>query len=643
MTETYQQQKQQVLSLFPPAIGWAEVQQNRELEGDLREAARRLAEEKLFVVVAGEFKQGKSSLINALLDEPGLCPVDVDITTNLISTISYGDEEKITVLTGPPGQEQATQIGRQEIADYVTEQRNRDNVRQARLLVVEMPNEKLKEGLILVDTPGVGGLNKGHTDIAYAFIPNADAVLFVSDALAPLTTAELDFVRLVARHCQNIIFVVTKTDAVGDYQAVVDNSRQKLVQILDRPSDGLSIIPVSSLAKLDYLESQDAEDLADSNFATLERELWQLISQHRGDMLLLRALGELGRVVALIKEPLQAEWIVYQEHTQAELDQFEGQCAEAQAQLEHLLGQSAAWRTQLTDGVQRIRTTLLGQLEQGFDRVHQQMKNYLLDNRLLQSPDQIVRLLEVDMDGLISDLGSELSRQAAQLHTELEASTGLDLNPFQVGPQAWEKSELLAGEIDVQKTSRWRGILAAARRSSLYSTDAGPIGGAVGRAAGFVVGLALESPDAGAEVGERIGRLFAQIAAISMAIRRTLSDIREEDRHQVFGVIEPWVDDSNQHCTGSLNDMVSDFERAMLDEFLQRLGREEESCKRTLKSAQQARERSQEEAARRVAELKEPLQQLGELQSQVVEMAEAVLEQREAATLGQDPERVTAA
>ncbi|NJL11324.1 MAG: hypothetical protein HC908_17420 [Calothrix sp. SM1_7_51] len=128
---TYQQQKQKLLQLFQQTQAIAKQYKYPEIEQNLKESAQHLAEGKLIVVVCGEFKQGKSSLINALINETNLFPVDVDITTNLVSSITYGEQEKITVVIGEPGKGQTKEIKRDEIPDYVTEQHNANNAKKA--------------------------------------------------------------------------------------------------------------------------------------------------------------------------------------------------------------------------------------------------------------------------------------------------------------------------------------------------------------------------------------------------------------------------------------------------------------------------------------------------------------------------------
>lgn len=208
---TFQETKQDVLELFGEGLHFLRGRGDTDVLQVVEAARERLENGRFTVVVAGKFKQGESSLLNALLEEPGLFPVDLDIATNLVTTIAYGPEEKITVMVGERGKEKPRRITRSEIAECVTEQHNpaRRRKHQARLLVIETPNPRLRKGLVLVDTPGVGGLNEEHTDITYAFIPNADAVLFTSDAMAPLDTEELEFVERITEHTRHILFITT--------------------------------------------------------------------------------------------------------------------------------------------------------------------------------------------------------------------------------------------------------------------------------------------------------------------------------------------------------------------------------------------------------------------------------------------------
>lgn len=429
----YEQNKQTLLQLFHKTIDFAKERENDEIAQYLTRLMQHLNEGKLYVVVCGEFKQGKSSFINALLDQPDdLCPVEVDVATSVVTTIAYGESEKLTVLLGEPGQEpvqQKTLQSRAQIRDYVTEQGNPDNQRKARILAMQLPNEQLKAGLVLVDTPGVGGLNTEHTDITYAFLPNADVALFISDAHEPLSELELDFIKeRIARHCQDIIFIVTKKDQNAQFQVIVEDNRQKLATKLNRPLNEIVIIPVSSLLKRDYLEFDDEEALATSNFSALETLLWQHLQTGRGRILVIKAGIELGRTLAELRLPIQTELLACEEENKQRLDEMERNIQAKRQRLQELLGKNAAWQSLLYDRLQDIHSKISTEFQEGFAEIRQRVPNYLDDKMLRARPEQIVSLLQADMSGLLAEMQKNLEQDAATLQTTLQQETGLDLN-----------------------------------------------------------------------------------------------------------------------------------------------------------------------------------------------------------------------
>ena len=77
---------------------------------------------------------------------------------------------------------------------------------------IQLPRKLLAGGLVLVDTPGVGGLGSAHAAASLAAISMADAVVFVTDASQELTRSELDFLHQARRLCATVVCVLTKTD-----------------------------------------------------------------------------------------------------------------------------------------------------------------------------------------------------------------------------------------------------------------------------------------------------------------------------------------------------------------------------------------------------------------------------------------------
>jgi|GEM_PF-1339194 len=626
----YQQHKQQVLQLFQQAIVAAKYYQAETTIKHLETARQNLILGKLFVVVAGEFKQGKSSLLNALLNETEIFPVDIDITTNLVSTITYGKQEKVRVVLGESGKETIKQIAKSEIPDYVTEQRNLKNAKQAKMLTIESPNSQLKEGLVLVDTPGIGSLNAEHTAVTHAFLPNADVVLFVSDALKPLTTEELDFLKeRILPHCQNLIFVLTKADLVSDVSEIVANNREKLTKVLGCDPHQIKIIPVSSRAKFDYLEYEEEEDLAYSNFYSLEREIWQMVGEQRGQTLLLRAINELMQSVAELKAPVEVAWKSDRNQTSEDL---ETKLKQTRQQLKKLLYNNAEWRNILSDRLQSIQFEIQGQFKRDFAQLRYKTNKYIEDDRLVNSPKQIANLIEADVDGLMSQLNQDLNQQAGELYGYLEAETGLDISRLEVGFSQRQQAVLLSEEIEIDRSTIIDKSFTTTR-NAMFNTSVGTaiggmIGGAVGGAIGLVFGAGVGVVP-GATIGGQIGAGIGWIGGGAKGIKDGLEQVKEKDKaiakREISKIVSPFIDECQRICNQTLTKAIQTLERDLRDKFTAQVKRQKEGWENTLRSLQESQKLSQGETAKRSQQLQLSLKKFSQLQQMIQTVAAKVV------------------
>ena len=189
-----------------------------DLEGRLRQARARLDDGHVRVLVVGEFKQGKSLLVNGLVGAP-VCPVRDDVATSVATVVSHAPQPAITLrarVQGPDGRSTVRPVQRTEVpvaamaealAGYVTERGNPGNRRGLAEVEARLPCRLLAGGLQIVDTPGVGGLRSLHGAATMAALPTADAVLLVSDASQEYTAPELEFLRQAIRLCPNVVCV----------------------------------------------------------------------------------------------------------------------------------------------------------------------------------------------------------------------------------------------------------------------------------------------------------------------------------------------------------------------------------------------------------------------------------------------------
>jgi len=167
------------------------------------------------VLVCGEFKRGKSSLVNALVGHPDLLPVDIRPTTAVTHLIRHGDPALIIHLRSgaserlPLTPESLLQLA----SDEAGGSRDPEQIEFAELT---MPGEFLESGMVLVDTPGTNDLCQTRAEIVYRMIPRADAVLFVLDATTQLTRTEIAFLsdRMLKSLAPPLCFVLNKLDRV---------------------------------------------------------------------------------------------------------------------------------------------------------------------------------------------------------------------------------------------------------------------------------------------------------------------------------------------------------------------------------------------------------------------------------------------
>ena len=396
----------------------------------LDDVQRQLRHNRFVVAVCGEFKRGKSSLINAYLDEPGLLPVAIDVATNVATSIAWGEREQAFVSSiGPDGTDTSRSIGRADIVDYVSEQGNRRNAKGVDHLYIEIPNAKLRTGLVLVDTPGVGGINPAHAAMTLSFLPRCDAVLFVADVLEPLRAEELRFVADVMRHVRHAIFVLTKVDLTNPGPIVAD-TRVTLARALGRPMSDVSLVAVSSQLKLDYLDSNDKADLDESNFEALDAELWRLLEIDRARLLLLRVTEILDYCLGAMCLPLQAELKAYTSQTEEALNDYAEQLEQLEGKLADLIDSSSIWRSRLAEDLQLAITSIEEKFDAEMRRIEASVRDeYLNDPRLVAQPAEVGALINRRVAILLGVTQRRLDESADEVCRRLRNRSDIEIDP----------------------------------------------------------------------------------------------------------------------------------------------------------------------------------------------------------------------
>lgn len=185
----------------------------------------RVREGRFFVACLGQFKRGKSTLINALLGDEVL-PSGVAPVTSVVTVVRWGERQARVRI----GESEWRNVPVEALGDYVSESENPENRKGVRGVEVFCKSAFLARGLCLVDTPGIGSVFAGNTAETNAFVPHIDAAIVVLGGDPPISGDELTLVREVSTRVSDVLFVMNKADRLLDVerQAALDFTRQVL-------------------------------------------------------------------------------------------------------------------------------------------------------------------------------------------------------------------------------------------------------------------------------------------------------------------------------------------------------------------------------------------------------------------------------
>jgi len=254
---------------------------------------RKFRDSHFYLVFLGQFKRGKTTLLNGFLGADAL-PTGVLPLTSVVTVVKYGARACAKVLFASGATQE---ISTQQLSAYVTEKGNPHNRRKVSEVEVFYPAERLREGLCLVDTPGIGSLFEHNTQVSYQFVPRADAAIFVFSPEAPLSQIELDFLHHLRAHVAKIFFVLNKADQVSEAERTeILEFAQQAIRAQMSGGD-LRFFPVSARQALVAQSTQDQRAFEASLLPRFLQALDRFLSAHGGDLLMQSTCAGLRRMV----------------------------------------------------------------------------------------------------------------------------------------------------------------------------------------------------------------------------------------------------------------------------------------------------------------------------------------------------------
>lgn len=371
-------------------------------------------ENSVTVLFCGEFKRGKSSLVNAIIGT-NLCPTDIGIATSVITTIKYGAVKKAIRYYGNL-LEDANSLKSEEIEWNDIEKYTMGDVLEIdNTILVELsyPSPFLKNGITIIDTPGIGGLDPRHAILTHMALPKTDVIVFVTDAGEPLTQSELDFYENKVLSCgkQNIV-LVNKSDILTEETLAthIGNTKLQLAKFCSP-----EVIPVSAKCWDLYAKLEDNDLLLSSNKDAVLTGITEQTESYKRD----QYKKYRDMVVSELRDALNA--------ISLEIQQFQKDSNEKLNTIEELQKQQVAlskFRADLNNPTSQIRL----QINSIFEDARNDVQNVISHDGTLLTSTEFDALLEsergLENEGkwLVAQINDKLQKLSRRVDNRIESA-----------------------------------------------------------------------------------------------------------------------------------------------------------------------------------------------------------------------------
>ena len=260
------------------------------IENKLISLKEKLATGRLHLAVLGQMKRGKSSLINALL-KADVLPTGVLPVTAIITEIRYDESSSATIVYSTGGLREEIVIS--DLADYISEAKNPGNKKQVASVEITYPSPFLKDGIVLIDTPGIGSTHAHNTATTESYLNKVDAGIVVLSVDPPITAVESQFIGDLKDEIPKLFFILNKIDAIPQKEL------SEVVDFLKDELDKLNIVspeifPLS--ARQDCNPQSSCTNSSSTGLHVFEQRLRTFLLKEKRQVLVRSVAGDMAEI-----------------------------------------------------------------------------------------------------------------------------------------------------------------------------------------------------------------------------------------------------------------------------------------------------------------------------------------------------------
>lgn len=566
-----------------------------DLAARLTALRQRLDRSEIHVFIIGDYKMGKSTMVNALVGTT-ICPVDDGISTTVTTLVRHAPEPTATAVfppAEPDGDPVQQPVPFADVADLVSEAGNPGNRQNVRVVEIGVPQPILAGGLVVVDTPGVGGLASPESAATLAAATGADAVIFATSAAQELTAPEVELLEAVAASCPRAVVALTKIDIHPAWRRIAEINR---LHLTTRKLDA-RVIPVSSELRLQALALGDAELNEESGFFELAAHLRDdVIGVVRGSIAA-EAAAAVDSVAQQIGAAFEAERAALTDPDH--LNELTLRLERAQQGAERLRSAGSKWQQTLVDGIQDLNSDVDHDLRDRIRRLVVEADDSIEASdpgkAFAEFANWLERRVTADVLGnyaLLTNRARDLAGRVAEHFAEEEGDVAFNLDPVDASKFV---AELTVGTGPDQKSGPFTQGLNALRTGYFTFFMLGAIGS--------ITGVAAVIPVVGVVAAAVGGKALKDERARQLTIRR----------QQAKQSMRKYVDEAQFRVSKDAQDTLRRVHRILRDTFMTRAQEALRSANEALQAAQQATGAATTDRDRRLRDIDAELRRLAEL------------------------------